>query len=177
MSTIPQFQWFKAVLQVQGSVLPRILPRILILCVLSIGMAATYKMGLWTDSDNMKALTNNVACNLVLGLLLVFRTNTAYERYWDGRKAWGLLVITTRNLAREIQIGIVAPTEEAKAEKERALKRLLSFAIATKCHLRQESPVAQLKDLLSPEDMAQIEKAERAAADYLLAESIFAAPV
>jgi len=161
MSTIPQFQWFKAVLQVQGSVLPRILPRILILCVLSIGMAATYKMGLWTDSDNMKALTNNVACNLVLGLLLVFRTNTAYERYWDGRKAWGLLVITTRNLAREIQIGIVAPTEEAKAEKERALKRLLSFAIATKCHLRQESPVAQLKDLLSPEDMAQIEKAER----------------
>jgi len=55
----------------------------------------------------------------------------------------------------------LAPTEEAKAEKERALKRLLSFAIATKCHLRQESPVAQLKDLLSPEDMAQIEKAER----------------
>lgn len=37
----------------------------------------------------------------------------------------------------------------------------MSFAIATKCFLRKESPVEQLKDLLGEDDLAQIEKAER----------------
>lgn len=161
LTATPRSTWILSALRLQGSVLPRILPRILFFSSLALGMAATYKSGLWHDSNNMKALTSNVACNLVLGLLLVFRTNTAYERYWDGRKAWGTLVITTRNLAREIKIAVAAPTAEAKAEKEAALKRLVGFAIATKCFLRKESPVSQLKDLLSAEDIAQIEKAER----------------
>ena len=156
-----RLNWFMNALQLNGSVLPKILPRIILFVLLSLVMVATYKAGLWQGSDNMKALTSNVACNLVLGLLLVFRTNTAYERYWIGRQAWGTLVITTRNLAREIQIAIPAPTEKAKAEKEKVLKRLVTFAIATKCFLRKESPVSQLKDLLDEADIAQIKKAER----------------
>jgi putative membrane protein len=36
---------------------------------------------------------------LVIGLLLVFRTNTAYERWWEGRKQLGALLNTVRNLA------------------------------------------------------------------------------
>ena len=35
-----------------------------------------------------KAL-GGIVPSIVLGLLLVFRTNTAYERFWEGRKAWG----------------------------------------------------------------------------------------
>lgn len=107
-------------------------------------MAATYKHGLWQDSENLKALTNNVACNLVLGLLLVFRTNTAYERYWIGRQAWGTLIITTRNIAREIQVGIDAPTAAVREEKTQALKKLVSFAIATKCFILPLGLVEQL---------------------------------
>ena len=34
-----------------------------------------------------------------LGLLLVFRTNTAYDRYWEGRKLFGAIGACTRNLA------------------------------------------------------------------------------
>lgn len=161
MAETTRISWFLSALRLDGSVLPKILPRILLFVLLSLTLAATYKAGIWHDSENMKALTNNVACNLVLGLLLVFRTNTAYERYWIGRQAWGTLIITTRNLAREIQISIATPTEKAKSEKEKALKRLVGFAVATKCFLRKESPVEQLKDLLNDDDIAQIEKAER----------------
>lgn len=156
-----RLNWFLSALRLDGSVLPKILPRILLFVLISLGLAATYKAGIWQDSENMKALTNNVACNLVLGLLLVFRTNTAYERYWIGRQSWGTLIITTRNLAREIQISIDAPSEEAKLDKEKALKRLVGFAVATKCFLRKESPVEQLQELLDANDIAQIEKAER----------------
>ena len=37
-----------------------------------------------------------------LSLLLVFRTNTAYDRWWEGRKKWGELVNNTRNLSLKI---------------------------------------------------------------------------
>ncbi len=39
----------------------------------------------------------------VISLLLVFRTNTAYERWWEGRKLWGSLINTSRNLAIKLQ--------------------------------------------------------------------------
>ncbi|MBK7882262.1 MAG: bestrophin family ion channel [Saprospiraceae bacterium] len=38
----------------------------------------------------------------VLSLLLVFRTNTAYERWWEGRKLWGSFVNNSRNLALKL---------------------------------------------------------------------------
>ena len=33
----------------------------------------------------------------VISLLLVFRTNTAYDRWWEGRKLWGALTNSSRN--------------------------------------------------------------------------------
>src|SRR5690349_1461295 len=36
---------------------------------------------------------------IVLGLFLVFRTNSAYDRWWEGRRLWGALVNSTRNMA------------------------------------------------------------------------------
>ena len=38
----------------------------------------------------------------VISLLLVFRTNTAYDRWWEGRKQWGALVNVSRNFAFKI---------------------------------------------------------------------------
>ncbi len=55
-------------------------------------------------------ILGSIIPNIVLGLLLVFRTNTAYERFWEGRKAWGLLVNTIRNLSRQILVAIVDST-------------------------------------------------------------------
>ncbi len=39
----------------------------------------------------------------VISLLLVFRTNTAYDRWWEGRKVWGGMTNTCRNLAIKLQ--------------------------------------------------------------------------
>lgn len=161
MTKTNRLLWFFSAFRLRGSILPRILPRMVLFCLVAIAMVATYKQGLWEHSEDLKALTGNVACNLVLGLLLVFRTNTAYERYWEGRKAWGTLVITTRNLAREIQIAVDAPTDEAKVEKQKALNRLVSFAIAVKAQLRKESPIDELSDLLDADDIEQIKEANR----------------
>lgn len=45
-----------------------------------------------------------------LGLLLVFRTNASYDRFWEGRKLWGGIVNETRNLARSSR-ALIAPRE------------------------------------------------------------------
>jgi len=50
-----------------------------------------------------------------LGLLLVFRTNASYDRWWEGRKLWGGIVNTCRNLARQAVVHFSATPERLEA--------------------------------------------------------------
>jgi putative membrane protein len=83
---------------------------------------------------------------LVLGLLLVFRTNTSYDRWWEGRKLWGQLINDSRNLAIKVQTCVRADA----ADKERLGRWLVSFAVALKDHLRGGATLAGLPGLEAP---------------------------
>ena len=50
----------------------------------------------------------------VLSMLLVFRTNSAYDRWWEGRKIWGSVVNNSRNLA--LKLSTILVHEKDKAE-------------------------------------------------------------
>lgn len=50
-----------------------------------------------------------------ISMLLVFRTNTAYDRWWEGRKLWGSLVNTSRNLAVKVAAWLRPDDEEGRA--------------------------------------------------------------
>lgn len=50
------------------------------------------------------ATTIHGILSVALGLLLVFRTNQSYDRWWEGRKLWGAMVNTCRNLARATSV-------------------------------------------------------------------------
>ena len=69
----------------------------------------------------------------VISLLLVFRTNTAYDRWWEGRKAWGSFVNDTRSLSSKL--GAVSLTPEEKSTFNRLIPL---FVFATKQHLRNQ---------------------------------------
>ncbi len=77
---------------------------------------------------------------LILGTLLVFRTNTSYDRWWEGRKLWGQLVNDTRNLAIKVQTCVRADP----ADKQRLGQWLTDFARALKEHLRGGGRLADL---------------------------------
>jgi putative membrane protein len=53
--------------------------------------------------SELSAARNVTIMHTLLGfaisMLLVFRTNTAYDRWWEGRKLWGSLVNNSTNLA------------------------------------------------------------------------------
>lgn len=85
----------------------------------------------------------------VLSLLLVFRTNTAYDRWWEGRKLWGKLVNDTRNFAVKINV-ILGDDRKSADQISRYLKYFPHFLAK---HLSQESTRLALD-----EDYSEIEK-------------------
>lgn len=79
----------------------------------------------------------------VISLLLVFRTNTAYDRWWEGRKLWGILTNISRNLAIKLNAYV-------KNDEDRAFFRLMipNFAFALKNHLRENEDFHELDPIL-----------------------------
>ncbi|GAA4164542.1 bestrophin family ion channel [Chryseobacterium ginsenosidimutans] len=71
----------------------------------------------------------------VLSLLLVFRTNTAYDRWWEGRKLWGKLVNDTRNFA--IKINTILEDDRQNAEQIARYLKFFPHFLAK--HLSKES--------------------------------------
>lgn len=88
---------------------------------------------------------------IVLSILLVFRTNSAYDRWWEGRKQWGALVNNCRNLA--IGVHAAFPSDDTASRKAMAA-HIANFCIAFKEHLRQGTKLEELVHV-SPEVMAE----------------------
>jgi putative membrane protein len=78
---------------------------------------------------------------VMLGLFLVFRINTAYDRWWEGRKLWGKLVNDTRHLA--IKINSMLPIDRT-VDREFFIDMIANIAFATKEHLRDSILVSEL---------------------------------
>lgn len=53
------------------------------------------------------SVTVHSLVGVALGLLLVFRTNASYDRFWEGRKLWGGIVNETRNAVRMASVHLV----------------------------------------------------------------------
>jgi putative membrane protein len=70
---------------------------------------------------------------ILLSLLLVFRTNTAYDRYWEGRNQWGALVNHSRNMA--VMMDALIPDDDL-ANRQFFARTLTNFALVLKGHLR-----------------------------------------
>lgn len=77
-----------------------------------------------------------------LGLLLVFRTNTSYDRFWEGRKLWSSLITASRELARKTFIHV-----NKEHHKEIACY-LIAHAICLKQHLQGDKIDAELNPFL-----------------------------
>ena len=151
-------QWFEFAFRIKGSVAPIILPRVLIFSGFAFGVSLFHHYAPQISLELLSDLTSNIVFNLVLGLLLVFRTNTAYDRYWEGRKSWGTLVVNIRNLSRLMQVAIACSEGEEQQQKERSIKYLQAFVIATKRHLRSEKIEDDLDQILSEEEIVKLRK-------------------
>lgn len=139
--------WLHVLIRIRGSVLPEILPRSLLCGAFGALVSVLYDFGLPVSLPALSSLVPSI----VLGLLLVFRTNTAYERFWEGRILWGTLINTVRNLARKIWVTVEECEPSDRLAKVATLRLLVAFAVAMKRHLRGESPDQELDRLMPTE--------------------------
>lgn len=79
---------------------------------------------------------------IVLGLFLVFRTNSAYDRWWEGRKLWGSMVNSTRNYA--LKLSAYLPPEDIE-NRTWFSKMIPNFVFASKEHLRKGVQLTELE--------------------------------
>ena len=89
-----------------------LLPGIVGVAVFTVLVAYLEKEVFHATFKNTTAIHSLVG--FVLSMLLVFRTNTAYERWWEGRKLWGSFVNNSRNLALKLQVFLPEEDKEAR---------------------------------------------------------------
>ncbi len=130
--------------QVKGTVIVTIYHRVIFFGLFGGFVSLLY----YLDFPVSQPILGSVIPSIVLGLLLVFRTNTAYDRFWEGRKAWGDIINNVRNLARLMIVSVDEKSLEDRKEKVAALRLLVAFAVATKLHLRSLPVNSELEELM-----------------------------
>lgn len=83
-----------------------------------------------------------------ISMLLVFRTNTAYDRWWEGRKQWGTLVNESRNLA--LKLNSILANDDDK-NRSFFIQLIPRFALELKYHLQSEETRLTLDEHPHPE--------------------------
>ena len=152
--------WHSDVWKLQASTIPRVF-----LPVLVITIWATFIAFASLVLEGHLGLTNNVVplLSVVVALLLVFRTNTAYARWQEGRMLFSNMSNGVRNLARttwcfvgaapedlnrldpngrSIPYTVATFSESDRREKIAALRFLVAFVVASKHHVRGEYETA-----------------------------------
>ncbi|MGC6487518.1 MAG: bestrophin family protein [Planctomycetota bacterium] len=126
-------QWWRVLFDFQRSPVFRTL----ILDVLIAGAWAALVVWIETDVFDFAVPLGPAFLSIlgiILGLLLVFRTNTAYDRWWEGRKIWGALVNVSRGLAHQLDAQLV---HSAPERREAYAEHLAEFPVLLKEHLRK----------------------------------------
>ena len=85
------------------------------------------------ENDFHTTISMHSLLGIVLGLFLVFRTNSAYDRWWEGRKLWGSMVNNTRNLSHKLNAFLDTKDVE---NRQWFAQMIPNFVVSVKEHLR-----------------------------------------
>ena len=137
--------WFQFALQLKGSVIFAVYKHVVVLGLFGLFISLLDYLKVPVSQP----ILGTIIPSIVLGLLLVFRTNTAYDRFWEGRRLWGSLVNDSRTLAWQIGVIINDVETEDRLKKQIAMRLIPILLVAIKAHLRSESNNRELEELMS----------------------------
>ncbi len=143
--------WFKIIFLMRKSdTASRLMPLLIFVAVYSSVIAFVEIRFLNLSEHNW--LKNIPLMHSLLGfaisMLLVFRTNTAYDRWWEGRKQWGALVNNSRNLAMKMNVML---DRGDTANRDFFNKTIPLYAQVLKAHLQSDVTRLMLDDAEHPE--------------------------
>lgn len=141
-------RWFDHFFDIRGSMVREIIGRVAA-CVLWAAAVVAFHRYVQPVAIPLSVHT---LTGFALGLLLVFRTNASYERFWEGRKLWGGIVNETRNLTR------LAVTHLGAAA-EPVVHWTIALPYAAMLHLRGSAGIGPLTGRLGAAGAAGLEAA------------------
>ncbi|MEQ6290050.1 bestrophin family protein [Vogesella sp. GCM10023246] len=150
----PRYHWFRLLFIWQGSVVPRIMSRLLLVLVISL-LASIWAP--WWISRHAQSSLNIYIFTLLgvsLAIFLGFRNSASYERFWEARKLWGGLLIASRELSGKC----LALTPDAP-QTALLIDGICAFIYALKGHLRQEDVSPHLQRLLPEAQWQRVHQA------------------
>lgn len=136
----PKLHWLRLVFVWHGSVLGKILLRL----GLNFGMGVIVVLlvpWLQTHGWHLSAAPFSLL-GIALAIFLGFRNSASYERFWEGRKLWGGVLIAARALVRQAQT-LTGHAPEAPQMRDLA-HLLIAFGQALKHQLRGTDPAEDL---------------------------------
>ena len=145
----------------RGSILPRIRTTLLvntlsaILVTIAHGNFFTLKITLTTIPFTL--------IGLPLAIFLGFRNSAAYDRYWEGRKLWGELVLRCRSLSRQCH-SFIQPVQlsgqvPAALARQRMVYRAIAFVHALRLQLRDRQDCSELQRWIPEAEWPGLQKA------------------
>jgi Predicted membrane protein len=141
-------KWTDHLFDIRGSMIREIIGRLGILIVWSALVVAVHRYVMPVAIPS----TLHSLVGVALGLLLVFRTNASYDRFWEGRKAWGGMVNESRNLARAAATFLKARPDL----RRRIVYWNIAFVCACMHSLRGERGIGPIAAQLPQEEVADV---------------------
>lgn len=128
----------------------KLLPMLLLLGSYAFGLVYFEKRFFQPDKNShINGITiMHSLLGFVISILLVFRTNSAYDRWWEGRKLWGNLVNCSRNLA--VKLNVMLPQED-KSSRYFFVRLLSILPHELRLHLQNEKTRLELDTNPHPE--------------------------
>ncbi len=148
-------QWTSHLFDVEGSMVREIIGRVAI-CVLWSALVVLVHQAF--EEITVSPVVHTLV-GAALGLLLVFRTNASYDRYWEGRRLWGAITNESRNLSR-LSRAYLAPIAPDLAES--ILLWTSAFAYAAMNGLRNTTGLGPPGDRLPASEVAEVLNAPHA---------------
>ncbi|HPF95842.1 MAG TPA: bestrophin family protein [Mangrovimonas sp.] len=117
-------EWFKSVFYIRRSdTLRKLYPYIILTALFSLGVAYMeleyFKLSEKSWVKNITVIHSSLG--FVLSILLVFRTNSAYDRWWEARKQWGALTNVSRNFALKMNSLLDEKDQQARQFYRKAI--------------------------------------------------------
>lgn len=127
-----------------GSVLPKILPRLLFFLLLSV-VVCYFKPFLLAHGATLNPIVFTFF-GVALALFMGFRNGASYERFWEGRRLWGALVTDSRSLAR--QTLTLTLYDNRSPATQQMIRYIIALPYALMHQLRQQDPRPDLQRIL-----------------------------
>lgn len=140
---------------VQGSVIPKTLPKVI--AILALAIIAVVLQRYYPKLFSISSVTAFTLLGISLSLFLGFRNHASYERWWEGRKLWGSLMFSSRNLNRQMNTFFCADDETSRACRERIAHLNIAFIYAVNNRLRPQHNTFEATRYLSVEDSTLLE--------------------